>query len=70
VPYVLGLGQGVFRLSQSGSGWTVNPPPMLPAAGVSARQKTTKIVRGDPGRAPMALADFERLVRSLAGGAR
>jgi hypothetical protein len=31
---------------------------------------TVRIVRGDPNRRPMPLADFEQKVRALAGGAR
>src|SRR5437588_9835143 len=55
VPYVLGLSQGVFRLLQDGNrtGWFVTPPPVLPAAAVLG------VVRGDPARRPMPLADFE-----------
>jgi hypothetical protein len=68
VPFVLGLSQGVYRLSPAAdnSGWLVTSPVLGPAtAGVS-----TPIVRGDPTRRPVALADFERTVRTLAGGAR
>ena len=67
VPYVLGLSQGVFRMARAAdnSGWIVTPPVLAPAtAGTAA------IVRGDPSRGPVALADFERTVRSLAGGAK
>lgn len=62
VPYVLGLGQGVFRIVSGAGGWTVTPPAILPATGGPAR-----IVRGDPARQPMPLADFERRVRTLTG---
>ena len=64
VPYVLGLSQGVFRLFQNGdrTGWLVTPPPVLPSASVQ------RIVRGDPARGPMPLADFEQRVRALTGG--
>jgi hypothetical protein len=67
VPYVLGLSQGVFRLvaARNGSGWLVTPPPVLPAVAGPAR-----LVRGDAGRQPMPLADFERQVRALAGADR
>jgi len=66
IPYVLGFNQGVFRLaaSRESGAWMVTPPPMLPAA------VTAPIVRGDPARRPMRLADFEQRVRALAGGAR
>jgi hypothetical protein len=65
IPYVLGLSQGVYRLvlAADGSGWLVTPPAILPSAAGAA-----PIVRGDPSRRPMPLADFERHVRALAGG--
>jgi hypothetical protein len=60
IPHVLGLSQGVFRLSAvEGGGWTVSPPPVLPAS--TART----LVRGASDRRPMALDDFERQVRQL-----
>jgi hypothetical protein len=67
VPHVLGLSQGVFRVSRAAdnSGWLVTSPVLLPAAGVSSR-----VVRGDPSRRPLALGDFESTVRALAGGAK
>jgi hypothetical protein len=66
VPYVLGLSQGVFRLVPAAdrSGWLVTPPPIFPST------TTARIVRGDATRRPLALADFEDRVRTLAGGAR
>jgi hypothetical protein len=66
VPYILGLNQGVYRISASsdGAGWIVTPPALLPSA-VGAR-----IVRGDVARQPLALADFESRVRALTGGAK
>src|SRR5262245_9527733 len=66
VPYILGFSQGVYRVvpAADASGWMVTPPPMFPAAG------TTRVVRGDASRKPVALADFEDRVRALAGGAR
>lgn len=65
VPFVLGLGQGVFRVVPGAGGWVVTPPAILPAAAGPAR-----IVRGDPARQALPLADFERQVRALAGAAR
>ncbi|MGE5245001.1 MAG: hypothetical protein ACM3SQ_12300 [Betaproteobacteria bacterium] len=64
IPYVLGLGQGVFRLipAPDGSGWLVSPPAVLRSVGLA-----TGIVRGDPERRPMPLGAFERRVRVLAG---
>jgi hypothetical protein len=65
VPYLLGLGQGVFRLVPGAGGWLVTPPALLPST--SGR---TSVVRGDVSRRPVPLADFSRQVRSLAGSAR
>lgn len=64
VPYVLGLSQGVFRIVQAagGSGWLVTPPAMNPVT------VPTRVVRGDPARRPVPLADFEQRVRDLVGG--
>ena len=66
-PYLLGLGQGVFRVAADAnrSGALVTPPPMIAPAAGSAR-----IVRGDVSRVPMPLAEFEQRVRALAGGQR
>jgi len=67
IPYVLGLSQGVFRLvrASDNSGWLVTPPGVFPSSG-----GVVPIVRGDPARRPMPLAEFESRVRALAGGAR
>lgn len=67
VPYVLGLNQGVYRLAPAASGaaWLVTPPPRLPSASA-----TVPVVRGDVSRRPLPLAEFERRVRALAGGAQ
>jgi hypothetical protein len=67
IPHLVGFSQGVFRLVRAldDSGWLVTPPALLPAAGAS-----TAVVRGDPGRRPLPLADFEQRVRALAGGSR
>jgi hypothetical protein len=66
VPYVLGLSQGVFRIvaATGGSGWLVSPPAMNPVT------VATRVVRGDPGRKPVPLADFEQRVRDLVGRAK
>jgi hypothetical protein len=63
IPFVLGLSQGTFRLAPDAGGWVVTPPAVLPVA------SATRIVRGDPARRPMKLADFEQQVRALAAGA-
>jgi hypothetical protein len=67
VPHVLGLNQGVFRLSRTAdaSGWLVSSPVVLPATA-----GTLRVVRGDPSRRAIALGDFEQTVRGLAGGAK
>jgi hypothetical protein len=67
VPHVLGLNQGVFRLSRAAdnSGWFVTSPVLLPPAAGDVR-----VVRGDPSRRPRPLGDFEQTVRGLARGAK
>jgi hypothetical protein len=64
-PYLLGLSQGVFRLQADGAnGWLITPTPIAsPAA-------TARVVRGDPARRPMPLAEFEQQVRALVAAAR
>ena len=67
VPYVLGLSQGVFRVVRAGdnAGWLVTSPAMLPSTAGAV-----PIVRGDPGRRALPLAEFEQRVQALAGGAK
>jgi hypothetical protein len=66
VPYVLGLSQGVFRIARAADASDrVTSPVFFPAAAPAAR-----IVRGDPARRSVALADFEQRVSGLIGGAR
>jgi hypothetical protein len=67
VPHVIGFSQGVFRVVRAADnrGWLVTPPAFLPSAAA-----TVPIVRGDPSRVPLALDDFERRVRALAGAAK
>jgi hypothetical protein len=67
VPYVLGLGQGVYRIVPAGFGWNVTPPAVVTAVGTAVAQP---IVRGDLARRPLALAAFERQVQILAGSAQ
>jgi hypothetical protein len=65
-PYLLGLGQGVYRIdADRDRGWLVTPPPI-----VSTGNRPVDVVRGDPARRPMTLADFEQRVRALAGTTR
>jgi hypothetical protein len=65
LPYILGLGQGVFRIAPSGAGLVVTPPVIAPAPG-----GPSSLVRGDPARRALPLAQFEQQVRTLAGSAR
>ncbi len=66
VPFLMGLGEGVYRVAPAadGSGWIVSPPALLPSA------QPAKVVRGDLGRRPMDLPAFERQVRGFAGESR
>jgi hypothetical protein len=63
IPDLVGLSLGVFRVVGQ-SAMTVVPQPVGPSV------RTAAVTRGDRGRRPMALAEFERRVRSLAGGGR
>src|SRR3954470_1207426 len=56
VPHVLGLSQGVFRVSRAAdnSGWLVTSPVLMPAA------STVRVMRGDPARRALPLGDFEQ----------
>ena len=64
IPYVLGLSQGVFRVSQTAAGqWMVSPPVVTPAA-------PGPIVRGNLTMRPTPLTDFEQNVRAFAVGSR
>lgn len=66
VPFVLGFSQGVYAVvpADAGIGWVVTPPVVNPTA------TTSRVVRGDPSRRPLPLADFEARVRDLAAGSR
>jgi hypothetical protein len=73
LPHILGLGQGVYRVSFRDAGWLVTPPPVLPAAGPSRPDEPVRpvtIVRGDPSRGSVPLAAFEARVRAFAEGPR
>jgi hypothetical protein len=65
LPYILGMSQGVFRLAPGAGGWVVTPPAVMPTTG-----PPVKVVRGDPARRSLPLADFERRVRALAAGSK
>lgn len=63
LPFILGFNQGVFRVTASDRDDLVTPPAFLPTG------TTGRIVRGDPSRRPMPLAQFERSIRALVGAA-
>src|SRR3954464_6297697 len=67
VPHVLGLNQGVFRMTRAadGAGWLVTSPLLSASPGA-----TVRLVRGDATRRSGALADFEQTVRALARGGK
>lgn len=60
-PYLIGLGQGVFRILEDDRGASLVTPPML----VSPQTGTRAVVRGDIARRPVPLAEFERQLRTL-----
>jgi len=62
LPFVVGLGQGVYRIVASSDGTSVVTPP-VPGPATTTSSRT---VRGDPGRRPMAVDAFDALVRQLA----
>lgn len=66
LPYVLGLGQGVFRIQRAaGSTQAMVTTPVLLSTGT-----TTTVTRGDPSRRSMTLDDFRTALRvALAGDA-
>jgi hypothetical protein len=61
IPHLVGFTQGVYRIVRASGGDVVTPPPVWSSA---------NLVRGDASRTTPALADFERRVRTLTGGAR
>jgi hypothetical protein len=67
IPHLVGFSQGVYRVvpAATSRGWIVTPPAIFPSA-----SGTHAIVRGDPARTPLPLAEFEQRVRALAGGGR
>lgn len=60
VPHILGLNQGVYRMTRTDGTWTVTAPVPL---GTGAPQP---VQRGDRHRRPLALETFEAQVRALA----
>jgi hypothetical protein len=62
LPQIVGLSQGVFRLTRSAAGqWQVTPPPAHDVVGAIRRGSSS---------GPVALPEFERQIRELAGAAR
>lgn len=58
-PTLFGLSQGVYRIGEVDGGAVVLPAPLM-ARGIGAE----RVVRGDPARQPLPLADFVRAVRT------
>ena len=65
LPFLLGLGQGVFRVtSDASTGQALVIPPPVGADELAAGP----VIRGASNRKPVPLADFIRQVRALASG--
>jgi hypothetical protein len=61
LPYVLGLGQGVFRVRRDArSGETTVTPPAL----LADPARAVTVERGDPARRPVSLQEFAATVQS------
>lgn len=68
IPYLFGLSQGAYRISRAGGSPLVTSPSIFdghPRAGA-----LSPIVRGDPARTAMPLAEFTREVRAIVERAR
>jgi hypothetical protein len=67
MPYVLGLGQGVFRVQRDArtGGTTVTPPALL-----ADSTESVAVTRGDPSRKSSSLADFSVTLRAAVAGVR
>jgi hypothetical protein len=57
IPIPFGLTQGVYRVTREGDGREVVTPLVAEGAG--------RVVRGDPGRRPVAIETFAQHVRTL-----
>jgi len=62
LPYVIGLGQGVFRVVQDRA---TGRPMVTPPALVAQSTAPQTVVRGDPARKPVPLDQFLSQVRAL-----
>jgi hypothetical protein len=65
LPRVVGLSQGVFRISAASGRDEVTPAALVAEAGV-----TRRVIRGADEFRPLRLEAFEERVRALAGGTR
>jgi hypothetical protein len=66
MPYLVGFGQGVFRVqADSSRALVVTPPPLAPSP-----TGAVAVVRGDPVRRPVPLQEFERQIRQFTGTTR
>ncbi|MGE3509209.1 MAG: hypothetical protein AB7N65_10035 [Vicinamibacterales bacterium] len=59
VPHVIGLSQGVYRITPMAGSWHVTPPALSGTGG------TRPVIRGDRTRRPLPLDAFEAEVRHL-----
>jgi hypothetical protein len=61
LPYVIGLGQGVFRVHRDvrSGATTVTPPALL-----ADRIQAVAVTRGDPNRRPVSLQEFTENIRA------
>jgi hypothetical protein len=59
VPTLFGMSQGVYRVADTAGGEMVMPAPLM-TRGIGAE----RVVRGDPARQPLALADFMGAIRA------
>jgi hypothetical protein len=64
IPFVLGLGQGVYRIGVTSAGASMVSPPPIDGDTIGP------IVRGTATRVPASLADFEHQVRQFTGVAQ
>jgi hypothetical protein len=61
LPYLLGLGQGVYRIRRDSVGGATVLPPAVIAGGA-----TSRVQRGDTSRKPLSLLEFMTRVRDAA----
>lgn len=64
-PYIVGLSQGVFRIAadaQTGEKRVLTPPT---EASLNGNERPQSVIRGDPNRRPMPVAQFISAVRAV-----